>query len=231
MVMQLDVQAKKFAWDALIKHQEGFGFNDAIDEAEIPGPDVWPVALPAAKRVSESGKLSQIYSRAVAMFARKELTEAEKEAKEQYTLSKHRLLRFIFSHTYYEVSAAVVVAAAVIFIILTVLDPETSEALVPQAETEKSIVELVDAPFNVAKELKFTALILNQVIPNEFGANTCSVKRWTSTFVCSKHTLRAHTHTHAEKRSLRRDPLQVIEKVLVPIFLGCSDSDLRQQCH
>jgi hypothetical protein len=74
------------------------------------------------------------------MFARKELTEAEKEAKEQYTLSKHRLLRFLFSHTYYEVSAAVVVAAAVI---LTGLDPETSEALVPQAETEKSIVELV----------------------------------------------------------------------------------------
>ena len=62
MVMQLDVQVKKIGWDALIKHQQGFGFNDVMDEEGIPGP----VALPAAKRVSESGKPSQFYSRAVA---------------------------------------------------------------------------------------------------------------------------------------------------------------------
>jgi len=102
-------------------------------------------------------------------------TDADRERRQQVRLSKHKLLRHIFSHPAYEVSSAVVVALGVLLTgtddvtsarsiagmmhchhveappeenlttshNMTAIDPETTEAAIPQAEVEQNLVSVV----------------------------------------------------------------------------------------
>lgn len=147
--MQHEVQAlahetsskKRFGFDALLNRRIGFGFDDSAEEELVPGPE----ALPDSVKDHSRGLWERIERGAVdevqACLGRgKHASEAEKERKAQVRLSKHKLLRHIFEHRYYEMCSVVVVGMAVL---LTAMDPDTSEALIPQAKIEQSIVEVI----------------------------------------------------------------------------------------
>jgi hypothetical protein len=137
--MQKLDKGNDFGWDSLINRHAGFGFNDSIDESLVPGPK----PLPEARRKDSSRGLAQrIECAAKEMveenFMYKE-TEIEKELKAQSRLGKHELLRHIFTHRHYEACSVFVVALVILF---TALDPDTDEALIPQAAIERGIVEV-----------------------------------------------------------------------------------------
>ena len=101
-------------FDALLNRRVGFGFDDSAEEELVPGPE----ALPESVKDHSRGLWQQIERGAVdevqsCLGRGKHASEAEKERKEQVRMSKHKLLRHIFEHRYYEMCSVVVVGMVV----------------------------------------------------------------------------------------------------------------------
>jgi len=137
-VPEREKKPKPFGWDALINTQSGFGFQVEEDEDKMPGPKAQQVQNGGSAAASSgTARLMRVIGHELGKRFLS-VSDSEKACREQDRLKKHEQLRYLFEHPYYDICSTAWVSLGVF---LTSLDPEHAEALLPQSEIEKNLVE------------------------------------------------------------------------------------------